>query len=90
VRSTLVSYFVGFVYQTDGVASFPVVLTDEEVQYGMDYICRRATIEVKKFVDQKVYKNMSFERNGILYYSRRVLLENITFRCAVTDAMLDL
>ena len=74
-------------YQTSSVA---VVLTDDEIQYSMDYFYRKATLEVKTYVDRKMYENISFERDGILYYSGRVLSENITFRCTMTDAMLDL
>ena len=64
-----------------------VMLTDEEIQYSLDYFFRKATEEVKALVDQKVYENISFERNGILYYTGRVLSENITFRCTLTDVM---
>ena len=76
-----------FSYKSGNVC---VVLTDEEIQYAMDYFFKKATQEVKHFVNRKVYENISVERNGILFYTGRVLSENITFRCTLTDVMLDL
>ena len=67
-----------------------VVLTDGEIQHSLDYFFQKASEEVKEFLPPKAYENISFERNNILYYSGRVLAENITFHCPMTDIMLDL
>ena len=67
-----------------------VTLTDAEVQYSMDYFFRKATEEVKEFVDAKVYQNISVEQNNILYYSARVSPSDVKFKCTMTDAMIDL
>ena len=67
-----------------------VILNDQEIQYALNYFFRKATLEVQRFVQPKFYENISFEKNDILYYSGRVLPENISFECDVTDVMLDL
>ena len=67
-----------------------VVLTDSEVQYSLDYFFKKATDEVKKFVDPKVYRNISVEQNNILYYTARVSPSDVKFKCTMTDAMIDL
>jgi hypothetical protein len=67
-----------------------VLLSDSEVQYSLDYFFQKATEEVKSYLHPKIYEKHVFERNNILYYSGRVLSENISFKTAMTDTMLDL
>ena len=67
-----------------------VILSDEEVQYALNYFFMKASEEVKSFVHPKNYQNISVERNNILYFTGRVPLENLTFKCKMTDTMLDL
>ena len=73
----------------DGCSDF-LMLSDVEVQCSLDYLFQKASAEVKSFVHPKYYENSSFEKNNILYYTGRVLQENISFECSVTDAMIDL
>jgi hypothetical protein len=67
-----------------------VVLTDAEVQHSLDYFFQKGSEEVKSFVHPNKYRNISAERNGILYFTGRVPLEDLTFKCKMTDAMIDL
>ena len=73
-----------------GCLSDTVLLSDSEVQYSLDYFFQKSTEEVKHFLHPKMYEKDVFERNNILYYSGRVLSENISFKSTMTDTMLDL
>ena len=66
------------------------VLTDNEIQLSLDYFFKKASDEVKSFVHPKHYENISFEKDGILYFTGRVPLDNISFKCTMTEAMIDL
>jgi len=50
-----------------------VTLTPEELKLGEDYFFRKATTEVKKFAAKKYYEGCSVEKEGILYFSGRLL-----------------
>ena len=67
-----------------------VMLTDAEVQHSLNYFFQKGSEEVKSFVHPKHYQNISMEREGILYFTGRVPLEDLTFKCRMTDAMIDL
>ena len=67
-----------------------VVLSDSEVQYALNYFFMKATEEVKSYVHPKDYQNISVEKNDILYFTGRVPLDNLTFKCKMTETMLDL
>ena len=67
-----------------------VMLSHTEVQYSLDYFFKKASDEVKSFVHPKYYENISFEKDNILYFTGRVLLDDITFKCKMTNAMIDL
>ena len=67
-----------------------VMLTDAEVQHSLNYFFQKGSDEVKSFVHPKQYKNISVERNGILYFTGRVPLEDLTFKCKMTNTMIDL
>ena len=66
------------------------MLSDAEVQHALNYFFLKASEEVKSFVHPKDYQNISVERNNILYFTGRVPLDNLTFKCTMTDTMLDL
>ena len=38
----------------------------------MTYLFRKATMEVKEFLNMRVYNSISNEINGILYYTGRI------------------
>ena len=65
-------------------------LTEDEIQLSLDYFFRKASEEVRSHLHPKHYKDVSFEIDGILYYTGRVPLDNISFKCTITDVMSDL
>ena len=65
-------------------------LTEDEIQLSLDYFFLKASEEVKSHVHPKHYKDISFEIDGILYYTGRVPLDNVSFKCTITDVMSDL
>ena len=67
-----------------------VILSDAEVQHSLNYFFLKGSDEVKSFVHPNKYQNISVERDGILYFTGRVPLEDLTFKCKMTDAMIDL
>ena len=67
-----------------------VILSDVEVQYSLNYFFQKGSEEVKSFVHPSKYQNISVEREGILYFTGRVPLEDLTFKCKMTDVMIDL
>ena len=50
-----------------------VKFTDEEINEAEKYFFRKATLEVKEFNEEKVWKKNSVERDGILYYCGRIV-----------------
>ena len=52
-----------------------VILSDEELQEASNYYYKKATLELKRFVKEIKYKNISVEKNEILYYTSRILPE---------------
>ena len=50
-----------------------VMLTEKYLLLALDYFFKKGTLEVKKFLPNKVYKNLSEEKNGVLYYTGRIL-----------------
>ena len=50
-----------------------LALKDEELDRASNYFFRKATDEVKKFVKEDKYMYISSEKNGILYYTGRIL-----------------
>ena len=47
--------------------------SDEEILAAKEYSFRKATLEVKQFIKPTQYQKISIERDGILYYSGRIL-----------------
>ena len=66
------------------------LLSDVEIQHSLNYFYRKATEELKSFVHPKLYENISVEKDDILYFTGRVSLENVNFKCDMTTAMIDL
>ena len=68
-----------------------VVLSDEEIAAGRNYFFKRPTAEVKEFAKESDYQKISTEKEGILYYTGRILPEqNIESVVKMTDIMKDL
>ena len=65
-------------------------LSDQDRQNALLYFFRKASEEVKSFIHPKVYKKDSFEMNGIIYYSGRVLNNDIVYECEMSQKMIDL
>ena len=53
-----------------------VTLSEEETRASQAYYFKKATAEVKKFVKPSSYQKKSTEKNGVLYYSGRILSTN--------------
>ena len=68
-----------------------VVLSDAEINRALDYFYKKATLEVQKFLSKSVFEKISVERDGILYYSGRILpTQSITGKMELSNVMLDL
>ena len=68
-----------------------VILTNQDIKKSEDYFFRLATLEVKHFLKPPAYENISKERNGILYYTGRILPDDqVSIVGCITDAMKDL
>ena len=68
-----------------------VLLTAKDLKKSEDYYFRLATLEVKHFNKPQSYENLSRERDGILFYTGRILSEDhVSVVGGLTDAMLDL
>ena len=50
-----------------------VNLTDEMIAGALDYFHRKATAEILEFVGKRRYRKISIVKDGILYYSGRIL-----------------
>ena len=51
-----------------------ITLSDEEIVAAKDCFFKKAALEVKKFIKPSQNQKVSIERDGILYYSGRILL----------------
>ena len=70
---------------------FDVFLTDDEVAEGEKYYYEKATQEVKKFAKQEKIKDISVEKEGILYFTGRLLNRGDASPIKpLSDVMLDL
>lgn len=67
-----------------------IILSDDDINFSLRYLFVIATSEVKQFMDSKLYINVTFEKNDILFYSGRVLDGSISFSGHMTDVMYDL
>ena len=68
-----------------------VILTNDDLTQSLIYFYRKATEEVKQFLDEKVYQKISKEMNGILYYTGRILSsQKFQGKLTLSDVSLDL
>ena len=68
-----------------------VCLTEEEINNGKNYFFKKATNEIKKFMNDSQYKKYTREKDGILMYVGRILpSNNITVVGTMTSVMKDL
>ena len=66
---------------TQGNTNFPfncpkglvIVLLNENLNIALEYFYKKATLELRHFRDQNYYKKISENKNGILYYTGRIL-----------------
>ena len=50
-----------------------ITLTENLLKLALTYYFRKATLEIKHFLNKTVYKNISRETDGILYFTGRIL-----------------
>ena len=50
-----------------------ICLSDEDIAQALNYFFKKCTLEVRHFVDKKVYEKISEEKDEILYYKGRIL-----------------
>ena len=73
------------------VGKIDVFLTEEEVAEGERYYYRKATEEVKKFTKEEKIKDISIEKEDILYFTGRLMNRSNTSPVVpLSDVMLDL
>ena len=68
-----------------------ICVSNNEVRLAMTYLFRKATMEIKEFLNVRVYNSISNAINGILYYTGRIspsMMERI--RPQMGDSMFDL
>ena len=67
-----------------------ILLLDEEIEVSL-FFFQKATIEIKTFVRTSHYQQISIEKNGILYYTWRILpTEKIQAANEMTEVIKDL
>ena len=68
-----------------------VILTEEEIMAAKNYFFRKSTRELKEFTIQKKYKDVSIEKDGIIYHAERVLnMEDTIFVGRYNQSIKDL
>ena len=68
-----------------------VKLQPDILQAAKDYYFRKASLEIQKFVDPSKYQKRSLMKNGILYFTGRILrTQKIDGNLGFSDVMLDL
>ena len=78
------------IFEKIGMKHEQAVLSDDDLQYELDYIFMKTTQEVKAFANPKHYEKNAVERNSVLYYVGRVDLGKVEFNIPMTNAMIDL
>lgn len=79
----------GSIFQCKG--GLVVILTNDDLKQSLTYFYRKATEEVKQFLDQRIYQKISKEMNGILYYTGRILSsQKFHGKLTLSDVSLDL
>ena len=73
------------------VSTSHFIISEEELNAASTYFFKKATDEVVHFNSKEKYEKISIEKNGILYYSGRILPnQEITSIQTMTDTMRDL
>ena len=68
-----------------------VILTDKEINKAEQYFFKKGSLEVKQFVKQSKYKNITEDINGILTFTGRILpTDEVQIITPMTSAMKDL
>ena len=68
-----------------------ITLSDEKILAAKKYFFRNARLEVNIFIKPTQYQKISIQRDGILYYSRRILpTDNIKITGEMSTVMKDL
>ena len=68
-----------------------VIIPDDKINEAKLYFSRKASSEVKEFLQPAAYQHISMEKDGILYYTGRILPEDdITIVGRATNVMKDL
>lgn len=68
-----------------------VILTEEEINAAKKYLFKKSTLELKHFTDRKKYKDVSIEKDGIIYHTERILkMEDTTIVGRFNQAIKDL
>ena len=67
-----------------------VELTEENLRISLNYYFKKATLEVKKFCSKNMYKTISKEKYGILYYTGRILPSQQINKLNLSDVCTDL
>ena len=72
-------------------AKLQLIFSEEEIKSAENYFFKKATAEIKHFLKENQYKRISKERDGILYYTGRILPnQNVTVVGRLTNVMKDL
>ena len=72
-------------------AGLTVELNEEILMISLNYFFRKGSLEIKHFLNKNSYKNISKEKNSILYYTGRILSsQKINNKLNLADVCLDL
>ena len=68
-----------------------VILSEEKIKNAENHFFQKATAEIKHFMKENQYKRISKEKEGMLYYTGRILPnQNVTVDGRMTNVMKDL
>ena len=66
-------------------------LSKQELEKAIQYFFKKGTEEIKHFLKESQYKKISKEKDGILFYTGRILpTQNVSIVGRMTEAMKDL
>ena len=68
-----------------------VSLSEDDLKTALDYFFRKATQEIKHFLDKRSYQKISKEIDGVLYYTGRILSsQEFSGKLKISDVSIDL
>ena len=77
-------------FTPDTKAKLQVILSEEEIKNAENYFFQKTTAEIQHFMKENQYKRISKEKEGILYYTGRILPnQNVTVVGRMTIVMKD-